>query len=180
MSEARHKTLLRKSIAACVAAIEIYNKPVMSYREEKRMRVDLNRAGNPKTIPLGVAIQRASQLPKLPLDPACAANIGSMVEIRDNGVHFFNSDPEVLRRVYEAGCRLHPVLRGRDRRMVRPGLKQLSLHDPATVLRGSDRACDGGPGSAVEAAGQPAGTTRPGQRESPDAGQQALFRRSAN
>jgi hypothetical protein len=33
MSEARHKTLLRKSISACVAAIEIYNMPGDNYPE---------------------------------------------------------------------------------------------------------------------------------------------------
>ena len=34
MKEARWKVLLRKSISACVAAIEVYNKPVMPHRDE--------------------------------------------------------------------------------------------------------------------------------------------------
>ena len=147
MREARWKALLRKSISACVAAIEIYNKPVMPHRDEtfamlainawelmlkarlvreadndiraiqvlvpvvgpggrptKRVRVDRNRAGNPKTITLGEAVHRTSSLPNMPLDPACVANLWSLVEIRDNAVHFINDDPELARRAYEMGC----------------------------------------------------------------------------
>ena len=147
MREARWKVLLRKSISACVAAMEIYNKPVMPHRDEafamlavsawelllkarllreaknklraiqvlvpivgksgkpsKRLRIECNRAGNPRTISFGDAVQRVSSLPKQKLDPACAANLWSMVEIRNNAVHFINDDPELSRRVHEAGC----------------------------------------------------------------------------
>ena len=147
MKEARWKALLRKSISACVAAIEIYNKPVMSHRDEafamlavnawelllkarlvrdagndlraiqirvpilgkdgkptKRQRVECNKAGNPKTINLGEAVHRVSNLPEMPLDPACTENLWSLVEIRDNAVHFVNDDPEMTRRAHEAGC----------------------------------------------------------------------------
>jgi hypothetical protein len=147
MRDPRWKSLLRKSISACVAAIEIYNKPIMPHREEafailavnawelmlkarlvreakndirviqvqvavtgkdgkptKRMRVDRSRSGNPKTITLGEAVHRTSNLAKMPLDPACVANLCSLVEIRDNAVHFVNDDPEMTRRAHEAGC----------------------------------------------------------------------------
>jgi hypothetical protein len=147
MREARWKTLLRKSISACVAAIEVYNKPVMAHRDEtfamlainawelllkarlvrhanndlraiqvlvpvlgrdgkptRRKRVERNRSGNPKTITLGEAVNRVSNSERQKLDPACAANLWSLVEIRDNAVHFVNTDPEMARRVHEVGC----------------------------------------------------------------------------
>lgn len=34
MSKARHVALVEKSIDACIAAIEVYNKPDFHYREE--------------------------------------------------------------------------------------------------------------------------------------------------
>ncbi len=146
MREARHKALLRKAISACVAAIEVYNKPVMPHRDEtfamlavnawelllkarlvkeagnklqaiqvlvpvtgkdgkptKRLRVEKNRSGNPKTISLVEAMRRVAALPKQRLEKACAANILSLMEIRDNAVHFLNHDPEMARRTHEAG-----------------------------------------------------------------------------
>ena len=147
MKEARWKVLLRKSISACVAAIEVYNKPVMSHRDEtfamlavnawelmlkarlvreakndlraiqvfvpvvtkagqptKRRRIERNRAGNPMTISLWEAVHRVSNLTKMPLDQACVGNLRSLVEIRDNAVHFMNDDPEMARRAHAAGC----------------------------------------------------------------------------
>lgn len=147
MREARHKALVRKAISACVAAIEVYNKPIMPHRDEtfamlavsawelllkarllkeagnklkaiqvlepvtgkdgkptKRLRVKLNRAKNPQTISLGEAMRRVAALPKQKLDKACEANIVSLMEIRDNAVHFLNDDPEMARRTHEAGA----------------------------------------------------------------------------
>jgi hypothetical protein len=147
MKEARWKVLLRKSIFACVAAIEVYNKPVMPHRDEtfamlavnawelmlkarlvreakndlsaiqifvpiltkdgqptKRRRIERNRAGNPMTISLREAVRRVSNLAKMPLDQACVGNLGSLVEIRDNAVHFMNDDPEMARRTHAVGC----------------------------------------------------------------------------
>ena len=49
-------------------------------------------------------MHRVSNLPKQKLDPACVSNLWSLVEIRDNAVHFVNDDPEMARRVHEAGC----------------------------------------------------------------------------
>ena len=126
--------------------MEVYNKPVMSHREEafamlavnawelllkarivrdngnrirsiqvlapiprkdgtksKRFRVERNPAGNPKTIKIGEAVRRVEQAPTNKLDPACVANLWSLVEIRNNAVHFLNEDVELSRRVYEAG-----------------------------------------------------------------------------
>lgn len=147
MREARHKALLRKAVSACIAAIEVYNKPVMPHRDEmfamlavnawelllkarlvkeannrlraiqvfvpitgrdgkqtKRMRVKRNRAGNEETISLGEAAHRVKQLPKQKLDPACEANLWSLVEIRDNAVHFIIDESEMARRAHEACC----------------------------------------------------------------------------
>ena len=128
MSEARHKALLRKAVSACVAAIEIYNKPVMPHRDEtfannqlraiqvlvpiigrngkptKRMQVKRNRSGNEETISLGEAVHRVKQLPKQKLDPACEAGLWSLVEIRDNAVHFIIDETEMARRAHEACC----------------------------------------------------------------------------
>ena len=124
MKEGRWKALLRKSISACVAAMEIYNKPIMAHRDEtfavlavnawelllkarllrdsnnnprsiqvfapiktkagtpgKRVRLEMNRAGNPKTITLGDAMHRVGSAPTQRLDPACAANIVSLVSV---------------------------------------------------------------------------------------------------
>src|SRR5262249_31780869 len=69
-----------------------------------RMRIERNRSGNPKTLGLGDTVHRVSNLAERPLDPACAANLWSLVEIRDNAVHFINDDFEMSRRAYEAGC----------------------------------------------------------------------------
>ena len=146
MREPRWKALLRKSISACVAAIEIYNKPVMPHRDEtfamlavnawelllkarllreannkqrsiqvrvpvtgkngrstKRFKIELNGAKNPRTITIGEAAHRVSNLPTQKLDPACAASLWSLIEIRDNAVHFVNEDDEMRRRTHEAG-----------------------------------------------------------------------------
>lgn len=147
MRRARWKALLSKSISACIAAMEIYNKPVMSHRDEtfamlainawelllkarllreagndlraiqvlvpivgkdgkptKRMRADCNRAGNPKTITFGEALHRVANLKTLSLDPACAANLLSLIEIRNNAAHFIHLDAEMARRTHGVGC----------------------------------------------------------------------------
>lgn len=105
--------MVEKSIAACCAAIEIYNKPVVPHREEtfaillvaawelllkarliqeggnqlkaiyemevvrrkdgkpgKRQAIRRNRAGNPVTIGIAIAMERARSLPLRPLNAA--------------------------------------------------------------------------------------------------------------
>ena len=141
---APYKPLIKKAVAACVAAIETYNKPASQHREEtfailivsaweallktrlirdggvraihvlepvktkggrprKRLRPKLNRCKNPFTISLELALNRCVALPSMPLDVACVANLNSLVEVRDNAVHYVNADRELARRVHEAG-----------------------------------------------------------------------------
>jgi hypothetical protein len=144
-SRARH--LLDKSINAMLAALEIYNKPSFSYREdsfailavnswelllkarilqldrnrlaalleyEKRKRSDgsysgmlyrkKNRAGNYVTIGLFRAFDRLVNEYKDSLDAAVRTNLDALVEIRDNSVHFLNSDDLVLNQaIHEIG-----------------------------------------------------------------------------
>ncbi|QYU70691.1 DUF3644 domain-containing protein [Leptolyngbya sp. 15MV] len=146
MRPARWKALVDKSIAACCAAIEIYNKPVVPHREEtfailvvaawelllkarliqengnqlkaiyetepvkrkdgkqgKRWAVRRNKAGNPITIGISTAIDRAKALPAKPLDTACKENLELLVEVRNNAVHFMNEDRDLAIRVHEVG-----------------------------------------------------------------------------
>jgi hypothetical protein len=146
MRPPRWKALVDKSIAACCAAIEIYNKPVVPHREEtfailvvaawelllkarliqengnqlkaiyeteavkrkdgkpsKRKAVRRNKAGNPMTIGISAAIDRAKALPAKPLDAACKDNLELLVEVRNNAVHFVNEDRDLAIRVHEVG-----------------------------------------------------------------------------
>lgn len=136
----RYKSLLDKSLAAAVSAIEIYNKPDFKYREEtfallmtnawelllkakilkdnknvlktiympaktttkdnrriKRFFPKTNRSGNPMTIDIFAALDRAS------VDKVLKGNIESLVEIRDNAAHFANSERFFQKKVLEVG-----------------------------------------------------------------------------
>lgn len=136
----RHKSLLDKSLAAAVSAIEIYNKPDFKYREEtfallmanawelllkakilkdnknvlksiyvpaktttkdnrkiKRFFPKTNRSGNPMTINIFAALDKA------PADKILKGNIESLVEIRDNAAHFANSERLFQKKVLEVG-----------------------------------------------------------------------------
>lgn len=146
MRPPRWKTLVEKSIAACCAAIEIYNKPVVPHREEtfvilvvaawelllkarlvqesgnrlkavfemesvkrkdgkpsRRRAIRRTTAGNPVTISIITAIERARALAKKPLDSACKDNLELLVEVRNNAVHFVNEDRDLAIRVHEVG-----------------------------------------------------------------------------
>lgn len=146
MRPPRWKALVEKSIAACCAAIEIYNKPVVPHREETfailvtaawelllkarlvkenrnqlkvifetepvkrkdgkpsvRQRIRRNKAGNPVTIGINTAMDRASSLPAKPLDGACRRNLELLIEVRNNAVHFVNEDRELALKVHEIG-----------------------------------------------------------------------------
>jgi hypothetical protein len=146
MRPPRWKALVDKSIAACCAAIEIYNKPVVPHREEtfailvvaawelllkarliqengnqlkaiyeteavkrkdgkpsKRRAIRRNKAGNPVTIGISTAIDRAKALSAKPLDTACKDNLELLVEVRNNVVHFVNEDRDLAIRVHEVG-----------------------------------------------------------------------------
>lgn len=146
MRPPRWKALVEKSIAACCAAIEIYNKPVVPHREEtfaillvaawelllkarliqeggnqlkaiyemeaarrkdgkpgKRQAIRRNRAGNPVTIGIAMAMERARSLPLRPLNAACKENLELLIEVRNNAVHFVNEDRDLATRVHEVG-----------------------------------------------------------------------------
>lgn len=73
-------------------------------RPSKRQKVKRNRCGNAMTIGFDEAVARVRSLPGKPLDAACEENLRSLVEIRDNAIHFMNEDRELARRTHEAGC----------------------------------------------------------------------------
>lgn len=136
----KYQSLLDKSLAAAVSAIEIYNKPDFKYREEtfailmvnawelllkakilkdsknlmksiyvpaktttkdnrkiKRFFPKKNRSGNPMTIDIYAALNRAV------LDKVLKGNIEALVEIRDNASHFANPEKLFQKKVLEVG-----------------------------------------------------------------------------
>jgi len=142
----RSRLLLDKSLGAMLAAIEIYNKPVFSYREESfailsvnawelllkarllqlssnkissllvyenRTKMDgsssdklyrkKNRAGNFSTIGLFKVMDILANKYGEPLSTALKVNIESIVEIRDNAVHFVNKDFAFAKTIHEIG-----------------------------------------------------------------------------
>jgi hypothetical protein len=110
--------LLDNSIAAAIAAIEIYNKPVFNYREqvftiliinawelllkariladagEKLEALYVLRDGKPKLNrndqPMTIEILGA--IKRLSLDATLVANLEVLVETRDTAIHFYHSD----------------------------------------------------------------------------------------
>ncbi len=121
--------VLDKSVAACISAIEIYNKPDFKYREETfsilmvnswelllKAKILLknnnklssifvegkkNRSGNGMTIDIFKAVN--TLIASNDIDPRCAANIEALVEIRDNAVHFINKSWGTSLKVQEFG-----------------------------------------------------------------------------
>lgn len=139
-----YRSLLDKSIASMLSAIEVYNKPNFQYREETfailavnawelllkaivlkhnryKMRslyvlkpcinkdgtksptkkcVDKNRSGNPKTISIfeTMAILQSQKY----LSQNLCGNIESLIELRDNSIHFANIN-NISRQVQELG-----------------------------------------------------------------------------
>jgi hypothetical protein len=70
----------------------------------KMRRVKRNRSGNPLTIGIDSAMNLCEKFPRQPLDPACRRNIEALIEVRDNAVHFYNDDRELVRRIHEIGA----------------------------------------------------------------------------
>jgi hypothetical protein len=144
--KARFKELLDKSIAAMVAAIEVYNKPDFRYREEtfsviavnawelaskayllklsnnrlnslyvyerkqkkdgtpsKKWRIKYNKSGNSITHSLGYTLTRIETMTGKSMSPALKANIESLVELRDNAIHFYNRGLLFAKRLQELG-----------------------------------------------------------------------------
>lgn len=128
MSLAKHKIFVQKSLEAVLSAIELYNKPNFSYREEsfiilmvnawelllkakvlkdgkeklnslyipiknkkvdgtfsKRSTYKRNRSGNFMTIDIVGLISKIIE------DKNLKVNLETLVEIRDNAIHFINS-----------------------------------------------------------------------------------------
>lgn len=146
--KSRARQLLDKAVSAMLAAVEVYNKPSFSYREdsfailavnawelllkarilqldgnrlsaileyERKKKSDgtpakllyrkRNRSGNYVTIGLFKAYDRLVNDYRDQLDPAVRANLDAVVEIRDNAVHFFNSDVLALNiAIHEVGA----------------------------------------------------------------------------
>jgi hypothetical protein len=117
--KAKYKQLLDKSLAAALAAIEVYNKPTIAYREEssvillinawelllkaKILKDNRNKLSSLYVLqgkrkwkktrtgnPLTLDIGAAMQ--RLTLDPIVIENLVSLMEIRDTAVHFVNAD----------------------------------------------------------------------------------------
>ena len=129
-----YRSLLDKSINSMLSAIEIYNKPNFSYREETfailsvnswelllkaillknskyKMRSihkltfkknklgkdskikipELNRAGNARTISIIDVIKNLDNT-NFKLDSTLQKSIFSLIELRDNSIHFFNAN----------------------------------------------------------------------------------------
>lgn len=139
-----YRSLLDKSIASMLSAIEVYNKPNFQYREETfailavnawelllkaiifrqnrhKLRslyvlkphinkdgiksttkkiVDKNRSGNPKTISILEAITILKN--QKYLSSNLCANIETLIELRDNSIHFTNIDG-ISRQIQELG-----------------------------------------------------------------------------
>jgi hypothetical protein len=116
-----YKQLVDKSVAAALAAIEVYNKPDFRYREESFVILIVNAwelllkakilkdSGNRlstlyvrcgknnhqiKRSRTGnpLTIELLGAMNKLALDSVVADNLKSLVDIRDTAVHFYNDD----------------------------------------------------------------------------------------
>ena len=139
-----YRSLLDKSIASMLAAIEIYNKPNFNYREEtfavlavnawelllkayilrenrykmrslyilepvinkdgsasqKKKKPKLNRCGNPMSISIFECIKSLDDKKVLPKN--LKNNIESIIELRDNSVHFVSLTP-LSKQIQELG-----------------------------------------------------------------------------
>lgn len=139
-----YRSLLDKSINSMLSAIEIYNKPNFSYREETfailavnswelilkayllkissykmnnlyvmepvlkkngekstRKKPKLNRAENPMTIGLFEVIKKIEEK-GTPISENIKNSIESLVELRDNAIHFHN-EKEISKELQELG-----------------------------------------------------------------------------
>lgn len=119
--KAVYKQLVDKSVAAALAAIEVYNKPDFRYREEsfvillinawelllkaKILKDSKNRLSSLyiyygtnnhkiKRSRTGnpMTIELFVAMQRLSLDPVVTANLAALVDIRDTAIHFHNED----------------------------------------------------------------------------------------
>lgn len=140
-----YKSLLSKSVSSMLSAIEIYNKPNFSYREEsfailavnslellfkaqllkaskyniqslyvmepiptknktphkRKKKPKLSRSGNPQTINIMECVKRLEKL-GFNISLNNLGNIESLIELRDNAIHFHNSD-SISKEIQEIG-----------------------------------------------------------------------------
>lgn len=146
MSKRNHLyvSLIDKSLSSMLSAIELYNKPNFSYREEvfailsvnawelllkafifkkskyntrsiyelvpkkkkdgtnsTRLMVAKNRAGNPKTISVVVALEELLKSGELPRN--VKLNLEALIELRDNAIHFTNTSKSFGKQIQELG-----------------------------------------------------------------------------
>lgn len=108
-----YKRLLGNSVAAVSAAIEIYNKPKMDYRDEtfvillingwelalkallskarQRIFYDKRRNEPYRTLSITDALRRVEKLFPSGIDyKATVANLERLITVRDNAIHFYN------------------------------------------------------------------------------------------
>lgn len=138
MAKSKHSLLLEKSIQAVLSAIELYNKPVFSYREEsfsilmvnawelllkakklkdnkskltclyipvskktkaekprQRFKYKTNRSGNYLTLGISELIEQEIK------DSNLKIQLETLVEIRDNAIHFYNASKYFEKQLLE-------------------------------------------------------------------------------
>lgn len=71
--------------------------------QSQKLYVRRNRAGNPYTRSIGKVIVALEENTATRLSGAIKANLDTMIEIRDNAVHYFNASPELAKQVLELG-----------------------------------------------------------------------------
>lgn len=124
-----YQLLVDKSVAACVSAIEIYNKPDFHFREEafsilmvnawelllkakilkdnsdRLSSIQIQGAGKPKLSssgnPMTISLGRALNLLESSgvLKGVVGDNIRILIGIRDESIHFAHNDPELAARI---------------------------------------------------------------------------------
>lgn len=121
-----YQLLVRKSIIACISAIEIYNKPDFKFREETFSILMINAwelllkakilqlhnddqtkiqatgktsSGNPKTISIDRALNKLTSHIK----PIVIDNICLLIEIRNEAIHFVHNDPKLNVKIQQIG-----------------------------------------------------------------------------
>lgn len=107
MANAWELLLKARLLAECgndIRAIYVKENIVKNDGSRGKKRVyKKNRCGNEITIDLFKTLQILNSRYDVEIDTACIANLELLVEIRDNAVHFYNTDPEFTKKVLEVG-----------------------------------------------------------------------------
>ena len=83
-----------------LAYIQVFDR---SKARGRRKTPKLNRAGNPMTIDIVKAMDTVRQYKDKNIDYVCIGNIMSVIEIRDNAIHFVNEDKELSVKICHVG-----------------------------------------------------------------------------